>query len=109
MKEELYEKTHNMSVVEIVEMYEVLREAIREAVSRFLMDTSEDSRMECFIIMHEDEFFGLSDMEKPHIHQIWQIPTTGEIYVEYEGDDEPIDFDLFGIEDQMLVLKGLEV
>ena len=76
--EKIIQLAANKSAEEINIMYEhckdqndILIEAIRQNLSRILMDTNEDNKITCNIIL-EAEAMGLSDLEKTNIVSAWQ-------------------------------------
>ena len=71
---------------------ENIREMVRNYLSRQLMDTNEDEKMDVDIIVDVEDAMGLSSLELPNITKMWQFPTEGIIIFEtiggvYEFDD----------------------
>lgn len=106
--------TQNRSLSDIISMHdrilkedEILRKSVREKVSALLMDTSEDDPLNIEIVIDDSEFFGMCELEKPCINSIWQDPSEGWIYVQFEGYGNPTDFDYLSTHEQVEVLKGL--
>ena len=63
-------------------------EQVRNKISCYLMDTSEQNPMDVNIILETDEDMGLSDNDKLTIVKIWQHPTEGLIdYIIYGLDE----------------------
>lgn len=110
-------KTNNKSVADIKQMYhsqyqfmkKLLRESIRKYLSRILMDTSEDNPMNCNITLDCEEAFGLSTLQIPRITRMWQHPTEGILYFEYEEDENIIiEFDFMILEDLVIICEYLD-
>ena len=113
--EEIFTKgTSNRSIGEINAMYSILdkendiiRQSIREYVSRILIDTSEEKPLEVLIILDSEDAFGISDLEKPCIISIYQVPSEGWIYLQFEGLNLETDFDTLTTYEQIQVLRYL--
>lgn len=97
----------NKSAKEIIEMYESLSEEIRCFVSRYLMDTSDEKRMNVSIALDYPNNCGLCELEKPMVRYLWQNPTGGEISVEF-WDDTQADFSDLDLSWQIEIVKYLE-
>ena len=72
---------------------EVTNQVCREYISRHLMDTSEENKVEVDIILESDEDCGLSSLLLPTIDTIYQQPGTGEIIIHIQGELEERDLD----------------
>lgn len=95
----------NKNAKEIEQMYNEVRQEIRDFISRILMDTNEDNKMECNLILDSPEDCGISDLYKPIIKFIWQVPTSGEICVEFD-DDTQADLDELSLDWQIQIVKA---
>ena len=111
--EKIIQLAANKSAEEINIMYEhckdqndILIEAIRQNLSRILMDTNEDSKITCNIIL-EAEAMGLSDLEKTNIVSAWQEPTEGTIWFNIYGSNEEINLDDIALDDQVKIVNEL--
>lgn len=62
-----------------------IRQMIRNYLSRQLMDTNENEKMEVDIVVDVEDAMGLSSLELPNIIQMWQHPTEGWITFETYG------------------------
>ena len=80
-------------------------EDIRREISNFLIDTSEDNPLICNIIIGES--YGISDLERPTIISMFQIPGEGIICFNIEGYPDPLEFDDLEREDLIEILKYL--
>lgn len=80
-------------------------ENIRKELSNFLIDTSEDNPLICNIIVGDS--YGISDLERPTIINMFQIPGEGIICFNIEGYPEPLEFDDLELEDLVIILKYL--
>ena len=69
-------------------------------ISAILMDTNSKNKLNVDIILETNEDQGLSELEKLHIIQIWQEPSSGEIGYILEGCKE--EFDLSELEEWQL-------
>lgn len=86
-----------------------IRESIRRYLSRILMNTSEDNPLKCKICLTNEEGFGLSTLNYPWIYEIWQHPTEGIIYFNYDPDgEELVEFDYMLLEDLITICKELD-
>ena len=72
---------------------EVMNQVCREYISRHLIDTSEENKVEVDIILESDEDCGLSSLLLPTIDTIYQQPGTGEIIIHITGEPEERDMD----------------
>ena len=80
-------------------------EQLRNEISRFLIDTSEQSPLKCNISIGSS--YGISELERPVVTDIFQIPGEGIIYFTIEGYFKPIEFDDLDEEDLEIILKYL--
>ena len=112
-QEKIIKLAKNKSAEEINYMYEhckeqndILIEAIRQNLSRILMDTNEDNKITCDIIL-DAEAMDLSNLEKINIVSAWQEPTDGTIWFNICGSDEEINLDDIALEDQVIIVNEL--
>ncbi len=112
-QEKIIQLAANKSVEEINSMYEhyknqndILIEAIRQHLSHILIDTNEDNKIACDIIL-EAGAMGFSDFEKTNIVSAWQEPTDGTIWFNIYGCDEEINLDDIVLEDQVIIVNEL--
>lgn len=106
----------NKSVLEIETMFEeykhleeMLRESMRNYLSRVLMDTSEDKPLEKPICLSNIEGFGISILNFPCVYKMWQHPTEGFIYFAFEQNNSLIiEFDFMLTEDLLTICKHIE-
>ena len=86
----------------------MIKESIRKYLSRLLINTSEDNPLKCKICLTNEEGFGLSTLNYPWIYEIWQHPTEGIIYFNYDPDGEDlVEFDHMWVEDLVTICKEL--
>ena len=78
---------------------DVVIENLRHSISAMLNGTSEENPRKCDIVIGEAESQGLSELEKPHITQAFEIEGDGRIFFKADGWDEWQDFDNFSIYD----------
>ena len=69
-----------------------IRQMVRNYLSRQLMDTNENEKMEVDIVVDVEDAMGLSSLELPNIIKMWQHPSEGWITFETYGGGE-YDFD----------------
>ena len=69
-----------------------IRQMVRNYLSRQLMDTNENEKMEVDIVVDVEDAMGLSSLELPNIIKMWQHPSEGWITCETYGGGE-YDFD----------------
>lgn len=108
-------KTSNKSVLDIQQLQaqynfieKMLRESMRKYLSRLLMNTSEDNPLKCKICLVNAEGFGLSTLNFPWVYEMWQHPTEGVIYFNYDPDgEELVEFDYMLLEDLVTICKEL--
>jgi len=72
---------------------EVLKQVLRDYISKHLMGTSEGNKMEVEITLESDEDCGLSSLLLPTIDTIYQMPKTGEIIIHIMGETGERDID----------------
>lgn len=113
-QEKIIQLAMNKNVDEINAMYQhckdqndILVEAIRQNLSRLLMDTNENNKIDCDIIL-ESEAMGLSDLEKTNIISAWQEPTEGTIWFNIYGYEGEINLDDIALEDQVIIVNELD-
>ena len=83
-----------------------LREELRHLYSPLLMDTDEDNPMKCDIPL-ERNAFGISTLEMPHVTGVWQHPTEGWIFFNFDDNGCPCDFDDMDTQDLIDILNEL--
>lgn len=109
-------KTNNVPVSSLQALFDqfksqeqFLRESIRHYLSAQLMDTSEDNPMKCKICLSSEFSFGLSSLNYPWIYQMWQHPTEGIIYFDYDPDgNETVEFDHMFTEDLITICREID-
>lgn len=69
-----------------------IRQMVRNYLSRQLMNTNENEKMDVDIVVDVEDAMGLSSLELPNIIKMWQHPTEGWITFETYGGGE-YDFD----------------
>lgn len=69
-----------------------IRQMVLNYLSRQLMDTNENEKMDVDIVVDVEDAMGLSSLELPNIIKMWQHPTEGWITFETYGGGE-YDFD----------------
>ena len=62
-----------------------IRQMVRNYLSRQLMDTNENNKMDVDIVVDVEVAMGLSSLELPNIIKMWQHPTEGWIIFETYG------------------------
>lgn len=103
MEEKVFELAANMSLQEISFNYNVLRQALRNALSRYLADKG--GKVECSIPVYED--VGLCDELAEHITGIWEHQ-DGTLWV--QTDSIPtMDFDDLSMEEQINIVEWLRL
>ena len=115
--EELYIefKSQNKSQLEIETMFEqynhldkLLRESMRNYLSRELMNTSEENPRIETICLTNREGFGLSSLNYPWIYKMWQHPSEGTIYFAYDSDcNNILEFDEMLTEDLVTICNTI--
>ncbi len=105
---------HNKTAEQISHYYEqlgwirlIFRESCRNYLSRTLMDNDEEHPFECDIVLEQEDAFGLSTLEMPHLTKMWQDPSEGYLHFEMEGYDD-MDFDSLRDEELMQIINELE-
>ena len=98
----------NRSCDEICNMLRLVRESARQWLSRFLMDTNEIKRHECYIVLDTPDDCGLSSLEKPTIVSMYQEPGEGIIWFEFDYYDGCVDFDQIDTDSIIQIIKELE-
>ena len=83
-----------------------IREMIRLYLSKRLMDTSEDNKLECDIVLETEDCCGLSSLDMPWIIAMWQHPTEGWITFLTDTRCER-DFDDMDTEELIIIAEGL--
>jgi hypothetical protein len=69
----------------LVSTEDSIRLMVRYYLSRQLMDTNENEKMEVDIVVDVEDAMGLSSLELPNIIKMWQHPTEGWITFETYG------------------------
>lgn len=105
-QDEIIEKSQNLNVDEIDDIASILKQSIRCALSRFLMDTSEEKPLKVDIYLSSSTQ-GSSDFDKPHIYQMFQDPKEGIILFRFDGIDDLIDLDEIPWEEQLEIYENL--
>ena len=107
--EQLIELAHNKPYEEILGITRYLQECIRQYFQRMLVDTSEESPVECDIIVDTADSQGISDLQKPHVIGMYQDPTQGIIYLQFEGDEEHwYELEYFALDCQLDIIRAIE-
>lgn len=108
-QEKIIKLAKNKSAEEINSMYEhfkeqndILIEAIRQNLSRILMDTNENNKITCGIVLGST-----SDLKNTNIVSAWQEPTEGTIWFNIYGSDEEINLDDIALDDQVRIVNEL--
>lgn len=108
---EIIEASLNKTPEEISDMYDILRNAIRNYVSRVLEDNkvTESNPFEVDTSLDYGAC-GLSDLELQHVESIFreEDDEEGMIWCNVEWTDEPVDFDEFTTDDQMAILRSIK-
>lgn len=106
--------TMNKNLAEIKSAYlsllateDEVREMIRNWFSRNLMDTNEDNPVECHICLEDEETFGLSSNDIPHIIGMWQFPVEGYIIFNMRGGYQ-LDFDELETDQLLAIMEDSE-
>ena len=76
-----------------MEIRKMKREQIRRKLSALLMDTDEQHPMECDYVVGDAYSCGLSTLLMPTIVSMFQEPSEGIIWFQFEGEQEPREFD----------------
>ena len=82
-----------------------LHKELRHILSPILMDTDEDNPIKCDVPLERDAF-GISTLEMPHVTGVWQDPTEGWIYFDFDCGG-PCDFDDMDIQDIIDVINAI--
>lgn len=106
-RDEIIELAHNKTCEDIVEMNLILSESIRQFLSRFLMDTSEENPKKGSWVIETDEDCGISDAQKITINSMYQHPTEGLIYIRFDGDDYYYNIDELSTELLVFIVQAL--
>ena len=108
--EQIIEMSNNQSYNDIISISMLLQESLRHYFSRMLMDTSEESPLECNLLIDTAESQGVCDLQKPHIIGMYQEATEGLIYLQFEGDEEHwYALDDITIDEQLEIAKAIEI
>jgi hypothetical protein len=106
--------TLNKTLAEIKSAYlsllateEEVREMMRNWFSRNLMDTNEENPVECHICLEDEEAFGLSSNDIPHIVGMWQFPVEGYIVFNMRGGYQ-LDFDELDTDQLLAIMEESE-
>lgn len=107
--ESSFEDCENKTPVQIMRMYNELKQSIRLYFSRMLMDHDENNRLDCFYpIFRNQDYFGLGELEKPFINQMYQM-NDGTIWLHIDGMlDTWNELDDFEIEDIIEFIENIE-
>ena len=103
------EQGMNKSYIEIKKMYDIIKSSIRQYFSRMLMNHDENNRLDCFYpIFRNQDYFGLGELEKPFINQMYQM-NDGTIWLHIDGMlDTWNELDDFDIEDIIEFIGNIE-
>ena len=85
-------KIFNVFIETYVSTEKNIRQMVLNYLSRQLMDTNENEKMDVDIVVDVEDAMGLSSLELPNIIIMWQHPTEGWITFETYGGGE-YDFD----------------
>lgn len=87
-----------------------LKESVRDYFSRLLMDYNENNKLSCFYPFGDKDAFGLSELEKLHIDQLYQQQNEGIIWFHFEGEAENTFHELneLCLEDLIELIKNIE-
>ena len=94
----------NRCLDEILDLYELLRQSIRQYFSRHLYYTDVDSPLECNQPFPHS--FGCLKTEKTTIIRIWQDSIEGMI--RFDISNRVIELEELSLEDQIYILECLE-
>ena len=72
------------------------------------MDTNEQQPMQCRYVVGDAYSWGLSTLEMPTITSMFQEPSEGIIWLQFEGEQEPREFDDMEKSDLEELLNDLE-
>lgn len=103
--DEVIDAARNKSYDEITDMLWLLRESMRQYISRKIISIGEDNVLNINLIIEPAETFGLSDSEKPCITRIEEF--QGSIYIRI-ADDGDYDFDAMDTDSLVEICKALE-
>lgn len=107
--DQVIEMAHNRTYGNIVGISLLLQESMRQYFQRMLADTSEESPLECNLIIDTTESQGLSEAEKPCIIGMYQDPNEGIVYFKFEGDEEHwYEIDYFTLDCQLDIIRAIE-
>ena len=101
----------NKTPQELREMYQTLRDAVRNYVSRVLEDrkATENNPLEINASL-EFNAIGLSTLDMPHVFSIFQdTDGSGMIWCNTDWSDEYVDFDQLYTEDQLDIVKNINI
>ena len=101
----------NKTPQELKEMYQTLRDAIRNYVSRILEDrkATEDNPLEIDASL-EFNAIGLSTLDMPHVFSIFQdTDGSGMIWCNTDWSDESCDFDELYLDDQIDIVNEIRM
>jgi hypothetical protein len=83
----------------------ILRQAIREYISRLIMNSSEESPAILNFNLEVEESCGLSSLQMPYASVVWQDSPDGTIYVMI--DENIVDLDDIAVSEQIQILRHL--
>ena len=79
-------------------------EQYRHELSAILMDTDEQHPLKCDVLIGEAVGNVLSSLKLPRVVSAYQLPSEGMMYFNFEGADEPLEFDALWPEDMNVIL-----
>lgn len=101
----------NKTPQELREMYQTLRDAVRNYVSRILEDhkATKDNPLEIYAAL-EFNSMGLSTLEMPNVISMFQdTDGSGMIWCNTDWHDEPCDFDDLYLDDQIDIVNEIRM
>lgn len=102
-REQIEQLACNMSLLDMLFHYELLRQALRNTISRHLTDNG--GEIECNILVQET--MGLSDAESVHFVRMFEHE-DGSIWALLD-DRTIIDFDYIPVDEQMNIVEHLMI
>ena len=84
-----------------------IRQMVRNYLSRQLMNTNEDEKMDVDIVVDVEDAMGLSSLELPNIIKMWQHSTEGWIIFETYGGGV-YDFDDWATKELVQIMNDFD-
>lgn len=109
--ESSFEDCENKTPVQIMRMYNELKQSIRLYFSRMLMDNNDNNRLDCWYpIFRNQEYFGLSENNMPYVNQLYQ-DSEGRIWIHIDGYDKDSfnELDEFSTDDIIDFIEQIEL